>query len=229
MAVTSVLSAIQYAQELAQTDSNGISSVLGISFYNNALQEMTRDMVNRGLDAAQTQEAYADITTNSPNTYAWPTDMFALKTIEVNWQDQTPINYLQASRVDVSNLQNISFSWLRSSQSRQLPMFDNRGDTFEIFPTPQAPNSQGIRIFYFLTPTEVTDVGAAIQYPQTLDWRVISAKIASLYYKQQNDSIMLAVYDQQYQDGIKKIMNILAPGSQQPIQPTPLQISGWNY
>lgn len=229
MAVTSVLSAIQYAQELAQTDSNGIGSVLGLSLYNDALQTMTRDLVNRGIDAAQTQEAYTDLTTNVPNTYAWPSDMYMLKTIEINYQDQTPQNYLQAIPMDVANIQNRSFSWLRANQNMQSPLFDNRGDTFEVFPTPQVGNAQGVRIFYFLTPTEAPDVGTAIQYPQTLDYRALSCLIASRYYKTQSDANMAEVYAQEYQDRVGKIINILAPSSQQPIKPMPLAITGWNY
>lgn len=226
---TSVLSAIIYAQQLAQTDSNNIGSVLGLALYNDALQTMTRDMINRGLDAAQTQEAYRDLTTDSPNTYLWPSDMYALKTIEVNWQDQTSQNYIQAKAMDVANIQDKSFSWLRANQPQSDPVFDNRGDQFEIFPTPTSANAQGIRIFYWLTPTEVTNVGQAIQYPQTLDYRALSALMASRYYKTQGDTEMAAVYAQEYQDRVSKIITILAPGTQQPITPQPLIISGWQF
>lgn len=226
---TSVLSAITYTQQLAQTDSNGIGSVLGLALYNDAYQAWTRDMLTRNIDAAQTQEAYRDLATNSPNTYLWPSDMYALKTIEVNWEDQTEQNYVQARPVDVANIQNHSFSWLRANQPQTDPLFDNRGDQFEIFPTPIVGNAQGIRIFYFLTPTEVTDVGQAINYPQLLDYRTLSAKMASMYYKTQNDIDMSTVYEQEYQTRINKIINILAPGTQQPIQPKRLAISGWEF
>jgi excinuclease UvrABC helicase subunit UvrB len=226
---TSVLSAIQYSQQLAQTDSNGIGSVLGLALYNDALQTMTRDMVNRNIDAAQTQESYTDLTTDSPNTYAWPSDMYMLKTIEVNFQDQTEQNYLQAMPVDVANIQNKSFSWLRANQDTFAPQFDNRGDTFEIFPNPKKANAQGIRIFYYLTPTEALDVGTGIQYPQSLDYRALSCLMASRYYKTQNDTNMATVYQQEYSERIGKIINILAPSSQQPITPQRLAITGWNF
>jgi len=226
---TSVLAAIQYTQRLAQTDSNGIGSVLGLSLYNDALNEMTRDMLNRNLDAAQTQEAYSDLTTNSPNTYAWPTDMYSLKTIEVNFEGQDEQSYIQARPMDVANIQGQSFSWLRVHQPKNQPLFDNRGDTFEIFPTPTFANSQGLRIFYFLVPTEATSVEQAIQYPQTLDYRALSCKMASMYYRTQNDAEMAAIYEAEYQQRIAKIINILAPGTQQPIQPSPLAISGWQF
>lgn len=226
---TSILSAVTYARQLAQTDSNGITDALGLAFYNDSLQTMTRDLIDRNIDAAQTQEAYRDLTTTSPNTYLWPSDMYALKTIEVNWNDNTSQNYIQATVIDVANIQNQSFSWLRTNQTQQQPIFDNRGDQFEIFPTPLIPNSQGIRIFYYLTPTDAVDLGQAINYPQTLDYRAISCKIASLYAKSQSDAIMASILDQEYQERINKIIKILAPGTQQPISPTPLAISGWHF
>ena len=226
---TSITSAITYAQQLAQTDANGIGSVLGLALYNDALQTMTRDLINRGIDAAQTQETYRDLTTASPNTYLFPTDMYALKTIEVNWSDQTAQNYLQAKPIDVANIQNKSFSYLRDNQSQEEPLFDNRGDWFEIFPTPTSTNSQGIRIFYFQTPTEVTNVGQAINYPQTLDYRALSTKMAALYYESQNDDKMATRYHALYEDRINKIIKILAPSSQQPITPRGLAVTGWDY
>lgn len=226
---TSVLAAIQYAQQLAQTDSNGIGSVIGLALYNDALQTMTRDLVNRDIDAAQTQESYTNLSTSSPNTYAWPSNMFALKTIEVNFSDQTQQNYLQARPVDVANIQNRSFDWLRANQPQSEPLFDNRGDTFEIFPTPIVGNTNGIKIFYFLTPTEAPDVGTAIQYPQTLDYRALSTLIAARYYKTMNDINMAQVYEQEYSTRLGKIINILAPASQQPIQPQRLAITGWSF
>jgi hypothetical protein len=229
MTVTSVLSAITYAQQLAQTDSSNIGSVLGLALYNDALQTFTRDLINRDIDAAQTQESYNDLGTQSPNTYAWPADMFALKTIEINWSDQTQQNYLQARPMDVANIQGVSFDWLRVNQSQSDPLFDNRGDTFEIFPTPTSANTRGIKIFYFKTPTEAPDVGTAIQYPQTLDYRALSALIAARYYKTQNDTAMAQVYEAEYKERLAKIINILAPSSQQPISPQRLQITGWGF
>lgn len=226
---TSVLSAITYAQQLAQTDTNGIGSVLGLALYNDSLQTFHRDLLNRGIDASQTQEAYRDLTTSSPNTYLWPADMYMLKTMEVNWQDTTEQNYLPATTMDVANIQNVSFSYLRANQNRNQPLFDNRGDQFEIFPTPTTANTGGIRMFYYLTPTEATTVEQAVSYPLTLDYRTASCKMASLYYKSQNDVDMAMVYEKEYVERVEKIIKILAPGTQQPITPQPLQISGWNY
>lgn len=226
---TSVLSAIVYSQQLAQTDVNGISSVLGLALYNDAKNEMHRDLLARNLDAVGTQEAFRDLTANSPATFLWPSDMFSLKTIEVNWGDTSQQNYLQATPMDVANIQGRSFSWLRANQPQDQPLFDNRGDWFEIFPTPTTTNAQGVRIFYQLTSTEAPDVGTAIPYPYSLDYRAISAKMASMYYKTQEDTVMSDVYAKEYRERIAKIIAILAPSSQQPISPKPLSLTGWQF
>jgi hypothetical protein len=227
--MSTLLNAITYARQLAQTDSNGITNTLGIAFGNDALQNMTRSLLERGVDASQTQESYTDLTTSSPNTYAWPTDMFALKTIEVNFSDTGQNNYLQAEQVDVANLQgDTSFSYLRANQPTTAPLVDNRGDTYEIFPTPLVANSQGIRIFYFLTPTEYTDTGDTIAYPCSLDYRCLSARIAALYATSQGDLEMAKACNEEYQARLQDIIRILAPGTQQPIKPQKLHLTGWD-
>lgn len=227
---TSITSAVTFTRQLAQTDSNGISDALGLAFYNDARNRMTRDLVERGIDAAQTQEAYRDLdSTLSPNTYLFPSDMFALKTIEVNWTDQSQDNYIKAEGMDVSNIQERSFSWLRANQPQSHPIFDNRGDQFEIFPTPTVSNTDGIRIFYFLTPTDAADVGTAITYPQLLDYRTLSYLMASIYYKTQGNLNMSTIYEQEYEARMNKNKKILSPASQQPITPQSLKMTGWQY
>lgn len=226
---TSILSAITYTQQLAQTDSNGIGSVLGLALYNDARMEWTRDMLNKNMDAAQTQESYRDLSTSSPNTYLWPSDMFALKTVEVNWEDATEQNYLPAMPMDVANIQGRSFSWLRANQPQTQPLIDNRGDQFELFPTPTVGNTNGIRIFYFLTPTEATSVEEGIPYPQLLDPRTLSFKMAATYYRTQNDITMAQEYETQYQQRMQKVIRIVEPGTQQPITPQSLKMTGWNF
>jgi hypothetical protein len=227
--MATVENAITYTRQLAQTDSNGISDTLGLALYNDARMEWTRDMLNKNMDASGTKEWYRDLTTSSPNTYTWPDDMFALKTIEINWQDTGQQNYLQAMPIDVANVQGRSFSWLRANQDMQSPLIDNRGNSFEVFPTPLVANAQGIRIFGFVQPTEATAVEDTIPYPQLLDYRTLSCKMASMYYRTQEDPEQAMEYEMQYQQRIQKMIRIVEPGTQQPIQPTPLQITGWRY
>lgn len=220
---------ITYARQLAQTDSNGITDAVGLAFTNDALQNSTRTMLSKNIDAAQTQESYTNLGVQSPNTYAWPSDMFSLKTIEVNFTDSTQQNYQQAISFDVANIQQSSFDWLRINQPSSQPIFDNRGDTFEIFPTPLIPITNGIRIFYFLTPTEYSSTSSTINYPQSLDYRYLSCRVASLYAISQLDYNASQTFENEYQKRLNDIINILAPGTQQPIQVQPLRISGWQF
>lgn len=228
--MATVASIITYARQLAQTDSNGISDTLGISFSNDALENFTRALLNKDIDASQTQESYTNLTTSSPNTYAWPSDMFALKTVEINFTDSSQNNYLQAERVDVANLQGrTSFDFLRLNQSTQAPLFDNRGDTYEIFPTPRIGITAGIKIFYFLTPTEYTATSDTVVYPQSLDYRCLASRVAALYAISQGDLVMAKACNEEYQSRLQDIIRILAPGSQQPVKPQKLQMTGWNF
>lgn len=226
---TVVNDVLTYARQLAQTDNTGLTDTAGLAFCNDALQNMTRSMFERNIDAAQTQEAYTNLTTNNPNTYLWPNNMYALKTIEVNFTDQQQTNYLQATEVEVANIQANSFDWLRVNQNPGFPLFDNRGDTFEIFPIPTLANANGLRIFYYLTPTEYTSTASTLSYPQTLDYRCLAARVAALYAISVADMNMFQVASAEYDKRLHDLINILAPSSQQPIKPQKLLITGWQY
>lgn len=230
---TSILSAITYAQQLAQTDVNGISSVLGLAFANDSLENMNRAMYERDIDSGMLNEVTIPLT--GATSYSFPNGtlytnaptMYALKTVSINTSGSTQANYLQANHVDVSNLQGqTSIDYLRLYQPTTYPLFDNYGDTFEVFPTLSAGN---VKIKYWKVPTEYPDVGAPIVYPQTLDYRCISARIASLYYKSQNDEKMAQIYETEYQNRLQDIIRILAPGTQQPLKAQALNITGWQY
>lgn len=222
--------AITYARQKAQTDSNGISDTNGLAWACDAGQDITRIMVERDLDAAQTKEWYATISpsANPPGQFAWPSDMYALKTVEVNFTGSAQNNYLQATPMDVANIQGASFDWLRANQSTQWPLFDNRGNTGEIFPSPAV--STIVRIFGFLQFTEPTLTTDTIPYPLSLDWRVVGDKIVTSYYESLGDAKanFAAKSEAKYQKRLNDLIQILAPSSQQPIQPTPLQLDGWN-
>lgn len=228
--MATVSNLLTYARDLAQTDSNGLSDAQGIRFANDALQNFIRDLLKRGVDAAQTQEAYTNLTTDNPNTYAWPSDMWALKTIEVDFAGGGGSNFIQAQRVDVANLQgDTSFSWLRVNQPTTAPLFDNRGDTYEIFPIPGSAITGGIRIFYFLTPTEYTSTSDTIAYPVSLDFRALAARVGQLWAQSKEKFDLATALGDEYRQRVDDVVRILAPESQQPIKPQPLQMTGWNF
>ncbi len=214
---------LAFARAQAQTDSNGLTDAKGIIFANEALLDFHGKMIAHGIDASQTQEAYTSGTANQ-GTYLYPTDSWFLKAIEVTY-DGT--NYLTASQIDVSNLPGGSFSFVRANQSAQFPLFDDRGDQFEIFPTPT--NAVTFRIFYFLEPTEYTATSTTIDYPESLDYRILGWRIASSYLKSLGNWESAIPFDEEYQKRVTQLVSTLGRGTQSPMQATPIQDAGWNF
>lgn len=225
--MSTVADIITYARQIAQTDSNGLTDTLGLAFTNDAQNNYIRELLNRDIDAAQTQEAYTSMTT--AGTYAWPDDMYALKTVEVDYTGLGGQNYIQADAIDVSNIQDVSFDYLRKNQSSSSPLIDNRGDTFEVFPTPLAPSTNGIRIFYWLEPTEFTSTSDSLGYPITLDYRCLACRVAALFATRAKKYDMAEAFNAEFEKRTQDVIRILASGTQQPLKPEPLHITGWEF
>lgn len=227
--------AITFARAQAQTDSNGLTDANAIIFSNSRLVDFHRQLVDNGVDASQLQEAYCDgvvPTGGNGSTFLYPTDCLALKTIEVNFTDTSAQNYIRAEQVDIANLPNQnSFSYLRLYQSAVRPLFDDRGDWYEIFPSFQNGSniSQAIRLVYFLKPTEYSTTGDTIAYPESQDYRILGWGMCADYYYSLNKFEEGQVFEKKYQDRVTQYISTLSRGSQQPIQATPLNIAhnGW--
>jgi hypothetical protein len=222
---------LTFARAQSQSDSNGLTDTNGIIYANEALVDFHRQLVKKGVDASQLQESYTDGTANK-GTYLYPTDMLWLKAIELNYSDTLPQNYRLASQVDVSNLPGgESFSSLRVNADPYNPQFDDRGDWFEIFPTPtgSVSLSQLMRIFYYLKPTEYTSTSDTIAYPESQDIRILGWRIAANYYKSLNKFLEAADFENEYQKRVDDYCSTLARGSQQPIQATPIQVTGFEF
>lgn len=225
---------LTFSRKQAKTDSNGLTDASGIVFANEALSDFHLKLIERGIDASQLQEAYRDGAVNV-GTYLYPTDLFFLKAIELNYQDTSPENYKRASQVDVSNLQsNMSFGWLRKNGSTLEPQFDDRGDWYEIFPTPVTGNnvSQLIRLFYFLKPTDYSATSDTVSYPESLDYRIIGWRIAADYLYSLATPASMAkgdVFDAKYEDKVNRLVKILGRGTQQPTQAKQLGVTGFEF
>lgn len=222
---------LNFSRAQAQTDSNGLTDTNGVIFANEALQDFHRRLVSSGVDASQLQESYTSGTAGQ-GTYLYPTNMLFLKAIEVNFTDTTEQNYLKADQIDVSNIAaSASFSWLRKNQNTQWPKFDDRGDWFEIFPTPISSNnlSNMFRIFYFLKPTEYTSVSDTVSYPENLDSTLLGWRIAAMYYYSLNKMVEGDAFNMKYEERVKQYIATLGRGIQTPIEATPIQSTGWNF
>lgn len=220
---------LTYSRAQAQTDSNGLTSTNGIIFANEALVDFRRQLIAAGVDASQLQEAYRDATVGV-GTYLYPTDMFWLKTIELNYANSNAQDYKVATQIDVANIPaNRSFSWLRVNASTQDPYWDDRGDWYEIFPTPTGSVTQLIRLFYFLKPTEFTSTSDTISYPESLDYRTLGWRVASSYLYSLGKTEEGDAFNLKYEERVRQLIATLSRGSQQPIQATTIQLTGWEF
>lgn len=233
---TTVSQLLAYCETKTQAGVGNLNGSNGLSFLNEALIDFRGEMIKRGVDASQTQESYiASVTPPSANngsTFPYPSDMFALKTIEVNMTDSTTQNFLLATQLDVANIPGqSSFSQLRLNQPSSNPLFDDRGDTFEIFPAFAAGMNltNAVRIFYFLTPTPYSATSDTLIYPDSLDWYILATRVCSLYYESLNKFQEADYWRGLYVKKMNDLNTTLARGSQQPIQPTGLTLSGWEY
>lgn len=225
MTLSTILS---FARTQAQTDSNGLTDANGIIWANEALQDFHRRLISSGVDASQLQESYMSGIANQ-GTYLYPTDMIFLKAIELDYTGAGGQQYKTASQVDVSNLPNGSFSWLRANANAYSPLFDDRGDWFEIFPTPTTAINNLIRIFYFLKPTEYTATSDTVSYPENLDTTILGWRIAAMYYYSIGKMNEGDAFNNKYNERVMQYIATLGRGTQQPIQATTLQITGFEF
>lgn len=228
---------LNYARAQIQTDSNGLTDAKGIIFANEALSDFHRRLVHAGVDASQTQEAYTTGTAPSSgngSTFLYPTDMLFLKAIEVDYSGVGGQNYKTAEQVDVSNLPNGSFSWLRLYADTSYPKFDDRGDQFELFPT-ITTQTVLMRIFYFLKPTLYTSVSDTVAYPENMDATILGWKIAANYAYSLGTVMGRGgwegdKFESKYDERVKQYIATLSRGVQQPLQASQPNYyrSGWD-
>jgi len=151
--------------------------------------------------------------------------MFWLKAIEIK---TTGDDYYLAKQVDVSNLSgDQSFSSLRDNASTNEPQFDDRGDWFEIFPTPTG--IWEVRIFYFKNPTEYTATSDTITYPESLDYRILGLRIASSYLDSVERFDLAFKLDEKYEKRVAQLIATLSRGVQSPLQATPINLTGFEF
>lgn len=233
---TTVSQLLTYVENKTQAGTGTLNSAtVGVPFLNEAMLDLRSELIDNDVDASQTQESYVAIVTipmyPNTSTFAYPSDMYVLKTIEVNMSTTNQQDYVQATQIEVSNTPfNTSFDWLRVNQSRQTPLFDDRGDTYEIFPTFATGMNltNAIKIIYFLQPTPY-GIGDTLVYPDTLDIYILADRVAALYYESLNKFNEADSWRGKSDKRMKKLIKSLAKGSQQPIEPTNSYPTGFEY
>lgn len=231
--MSTLQSPITYARVQAQTDSNGLTDANAIIFANEAQADFTRRLVTDAVDAAQVEEVYRDLTAGV-GTYLYPSSpqFMLLKAIELNYTDSNLGNFMTATQVDVANIAGqSSFSWLRLNCPTLSPQFDDRGDWYEVFPTPTVTIANGIRLFGFIQPVEYSATTDTLSYPFTLDYRIFGWRIAADYYYSLNKFDEGDKFNLKYEERVKNYIASLGRGSQQPLQSQVLNVgnNGWQF
>ena len=224
---------LNFSRTQAQTDINGLTNANGIVFGNEALLDFRRKLVNSGVDAGQVREFVQEGTVNT-GVYSYPTNpsILFLKTIELNYANTVEADYVKANQLDVANIPaNKSTGWVRTNAATNAPWFDDRGNEYEIFPTPTAAHNitSLITLFYFRKPTEYAAVGDDIAYPESLDYRILGWRIAANYLYSLGDIDKGDAFNLKYEERVKQLIATLSRGSQQPLQATPIQLSGFEF
>ena len=225
--------ALSFSRTQTQTNSDGLTDANGIRFANEALLDFRRRLVNAGVDAGQVREFVQEGTVNT-GIYSYPTNpsILFLKTIELNYANSTAADYVKANQLDVANIPgNRSAGWVRTNAATNAPWFDDRGNEYEIFPTPTSAHNitSLITLFYFRKPTEYTAVGDDIAYPESLDYRILGWRIASNYLYSLDKTTEGVAFNLKYEERVKQLIATLSRGSQQPIQAVGLQITGFEF
>lgn len=221
-------------RSLLQSDTNELPDATLIPFANEAMLDLRRKLIKKRADLFN-QESQRDFTANeivggsSPGKFLLPSDMYFLKSVEVNYQDPTQQQlFIPLSKVDSSNLpQGVTQDWLRTNQPTNQPMYDVHGDWFEIFPTPTTELTNALKINYYLQPTSFTATTDAINYPESLDYTILANKIASIYLQAQGRDY--TAQETSYVQKVNDMILLLDGEAQQPTQATNVPWTGWEF
>lgn len=228
-----VSDALSFARTQSQTDTQGLTNANGLIWANEALNDFRRRLVAGGVDAGQIQEFVQEGTVNV-GKYSYPTNpsMLWMKTMELNYSNSNASDYKVATQLDASNIPaGKSLGWVRTNANPSTPWFDDRGDEYEIFPTPTAAHNVTsiITVLYYQKPDEFTATSDSLEYPETLDIRILGWRIASNYLYSLDKIDEGLAFNAKYEERVKQLIATLSRGSQQPIQATPIQLTGWEF
>lgn len=224
---------IQFARNITGSNSSSLTDSKAIAYATDTLFESRKAFAKYGVDAGQIQEVYFTPTAGV-GQYNYPTNppFFLLKAIEVNFNNTSQGNYLPAEKLDVSNTPTgFSFDYMRINQSAQKPLYDDHGNYFEVFPTPQASMNltNAIKIIYFIQPTAYATTTDGIAYPESIDPNILGYGIADKYLQSIFKFDQAGKMNEQMLKKIADTVPTLGTGGQMPVSPKSIPLSGAEF
>jgi len=229
------------ARTVLQTDILGLTASDAITLANESQYDVTADLIKRGINAAQLQES-TENATDQVGKYLWPSDLWMVKEVMVNYIDTTAGNYRECQIFDEGNLPaGTSLQQMRNSGTKSAPMIENRGDWFEIIPAPN--NSQNgdnltnfFSLMYFLAPTKfVSSAGdgsdVTVPYPLSLHPFLLAYHMAWTQALRGNEELKMRAegYKAKYLTILDTIENIIKKPTQKTPVVTGIPTTGYEF
>lgn len=224
---------IALGRRWAGANSSSLVDAAAIDFANEALLEYRRELIKGGVKAGQTQESYmTPLAGVAQYNYNTNPQQWLLWAIEVNYNNTSQNNYVPAKKASAANTPaQTSFDWLRVNQSIMIPLYDDSGQFFEVFPTAQANFNlvNAFRMIFIVQPTPYATTGDTLAWPEALDYSILSARIAANQLRAIFKFAEADKFDALFMNKIKGQVGLLAQGGQQPTTPQSIPWTGAEF
>lgn len=224
---------IQFARSIVGSNSSSLDDTRAIIWATDGLLEYRRTLIQMGAAVGQTQESYmTPLAGVAQYNYNTSPQQWMLKAIEVNYNSTNQQDYKPAGKADTSNTpQTLSFDWLRVNQSIQVPLYNDSGSFFEVFPTPQSNMNltNAFKMIFYVQPTPYATTGDTLAFPEQTDPNVLGYWIAAAFLRSLS---RFDAADRLEAKGMKKAREQAAlwgMQGQQPTTPSSIPWSGGNF
>lgn len=225
------------ARKLARTNSNDLPDADVIDYANLCLQTIHKQLIIDGLQSSQLKEATVTLSA-LVGTFATASDVWILKSAEINWQDTTNQSlWVPMGRVDLANLPaGVSVDWMRKNQPTSDPLIDWRGNVAEVFPTPTTSlpvnTTNQLKYIYWASPTEYAVIGDTVAYPESMDYRMIACYVASTFLDTLSGESAAKLSEVRMKEFLKRFddfKKLFQQAGQEPVSPGGLNITGYEF
>lgn len=178
---------IQFARSITGSNSSSLTDSNAIIWATDGLLEYRRTLIKWGAAVGQTQESYmTPLAGVGQYNYNSSPQQWILKSVEINYNSTNQQDYKPAGKADTSNTpQSLSFDWLRVNQPANVPLYNDSGSFFEVFPTAQSNMNlvNAFKMIFYVQPTPYAATTDTLAFPESTDPNVIGYWIAAAYQR----------------------------------------------